>query len=134
MTSVHLKTITQTKSITYVTTEILRSFQSLVVGLGLSPDYLMVRHYEALNQGISIWLSEETLESVHLEIWDSSHPENLIARVDLSFFYYHEEPEDSFYSDMDSIKNITKKISGVKSNHEYRVMVETKDGAASVPG
>lgn len=133
MPSVHLRTITQTKSVVYVTTELLRAFETLVTGLNLSPDYILNTYYDELNRGITTWLEEETLDSIYLEIWDPANPSD-VRRVDLSFYYRHEEVGDSFYSDMESIKNLTKKMSGVKSSFKYRIVVSTKDGASKVDG
>ena len=133
MPSVHLRTITQTRSVVYVTTELLRSFGTLVAGLGLNPDYILHTHYDELNRGITTWLEEGTLESIYLEIWNPAEPSDF-RRVDVSFYYKFEEAGDSFYSDMKSIENLSKKLTGINSSFKYQVIVKNKDGASKVDG
>jgi hypothetical protein len=112
---------TYTQSVTHLTDSIVAVIQAIITELGLSPRYLH-DNWDSLEAGLTTWLSERTLKSATLEVFQPGNV--LVARVDLQISYgSFLDNERQFYSDLASAKLAARKLGTVASSCRYRIVV-----------
>lgn len=122
---------TYAHSITYVTDKMLNSVKRIVQLSGLDPGK-MTGNWKALESGISTWLRDGHLESVHLEVYNSATDE-LVRRWDFEI-HYGETGDGSFWQDSDDIRYHIKKAGLNPNNCDYRIVTTTTNGRRNVDG
>lgn len=122
---------TYTHSVTYVTDKLLTSIKNIVRLSGLNPGKLSGQ-WGTLERGISVWLNDQDLDQIHLEVYHSKTG-NLVGRWDFEIFYGY-TGDGSFYQDPDAIRYHITKQGLFPSDCDYQVIVTNKPGYISVAG
>jgi len=122
---------TYTHSVTYVTDNILRSLKLIILLSGLSPEKL-TSDWVTLEKGIKIWLQEQCLEEVYLEVFDPRNGK-LIGRWDFAIRYGF-AGDGQFRVDTDDIRYHIQKAGVWPSRCDYRIVVSNKPGRTDILG
>lgn len=129
--STFVRVNTFTHSVTFVTDKMLKSLKDIVRLSGLNPEKL-VSEWAVLDRGISMWLTTEDLEQVHLEVYESKN-DKLIGRWDFEISYGF-AGDGAFWVDTDAIRYHIIKAGQWPGTCEYRIVVTTKPSRPNVEG
>jgi len=122
---------TNTHTVTYVTTKLLYSLQTIINGIGLDPAAL-TRQWSDLEEGLSTWLESRDLIEVFLEVF-SPTTGKLVTRWDLEIVYGY-TGDGSLWTDPWPIKYAIQKAGCDPAGCDYSIIIHTKPGAKSLPG
>jgi hypothetical protein len=125
---------TATYSATHVATNMLRGLKQIVAGCGLDTSKL-VGQWSVLENGVATWVNSRHLEELVLEVWDTKSPTKLIGRFDFTIDYsYYGSGDGDLWLDPDTVAWAIRKNGSYASGCDYRIVADTKSGAATVSG
>ena len=119
-----------TRSVTYVTDNILRSFKDIIRLVGLDPGDM---DWEVLDRGIHTWIVSGHLERIVLEIYDPPTGE-LLGRWAVEVVYAYSGDDGTFWTDTEAIRYAIKKAGGHPASCRYDIKVRNAPGAQDVNG
>jgi ssDNA-binding replication factor A large subunit len=122
---------TYAHSVTYVTDKLLNSVKKIVQMSGLDPDKL-TEEWSVLERGISTWLGDQHLETLHLEVFHEVTGE-LVRRWDFDVAY-DQVGDGSFWQDPDDIRYHIEKAGINPANCDYRIVTSTNETRRDVAG
>lgn len=122
---------TYTHTVTYVTSKLLYSLQTIIREIGLDPAKL-TKDWSTLEEGISTWLEARDLIEIVLEVFDERSGK-LATRWDLEIVYGY-TGDGSLWTDTWAIKYAIEKAGFSPKGCDYRIIVRTKPGARSLSG
>lgn len=124
---------TYAHSVTYVADNIQKTLKNIVLLSGLNPTKV-TDDWESTNRALKTWLDSKHLETIVLEISDSTG-KNLIGRWDIEVTYgWNGDDGSNFWVDTDLIKAAVRKAGQHPATCEYRLLLLNKPGYASVSG
>lgn len=114
----------------YATNEINRVFLESIIGFGLDPsDFL--DNQATIEKGLQTWLTLRELKAAYLEVYENGSGQ-VRTRIDL-LIEFTTGQEERYETAIDSVKSAITEA-GQFPGCKYRVVVSTKEGAASVRG
>jgi len=122
---------TYTHTVTYVTSKLLYSLQTIIREIGLDPAKL-TKEWSTLEEGISTWLQARDLIEIVLEVFDERSGK-LATRWDLEIVYGY-TGDGSLWTDTWAIKYAIEKAGFSPKGCDYRIIVRTKPGARNLSG
>ncbi len=130
-TSVRTRTTTRTQTATHLSDAILGSFSSILARLGLSDSYL-ARHWATIENGLTMWIEEGSLDEARLEIGSPTDPD---ATFDVPIEYrYTGEGNIEFVTSQARLARAMAKFTAVPAGAEYRVVVTHRCQHTEVTG
>lgn len=120
------------KSVTFMVNTLFNLMFRITNARGLRPDYITANR-EIIENGFFIWLSEQTLESLHLEII-SPDSSRALERWDVSFDYSAEPDPEVRKLPVEEIAAIRNRLRSLPRGTYYRIVVHTKPEASKVEG
>jgi hypothetical protein len=121
-------------SATHVATNMLRGLKQIVAGCGLNTSKL-VGQWSVLENGVATWVNSRHLDELVLEVWDTKNPNKLIGRFDFAIDYsYYGNGDGDLWLDPDTVAWAIRKNGSYASGCDYRIVADTKPGAAAVTG
>lgn len=130
MSTVHVGSHTHTA--TYVATNLLRSLRQLLTAAGLDPGKFM-SSWSLWEDGVAHWLSQRSLESLVLEIYDPADAVNdFRGRFDFTLDYSYGGDGD-LWIDPDTIAFTVMKSGSYPSSCRYRLVATTASWATDPP-
>jgi hypothetical protein len=119
-TSVGTRTATHTQTATHLSDAILGSFSTILARLGLS-DFYLARHWATIENGLTTWIEEGSLDAARLEIGSPTDPD---AVFDVPIEYrYTGEGNIEFVTSQARLARAMAKLAAVPAGAEYRVVV-----------
>lgn len=116
------------RSYTYLANEINRVFLETIIGVGLDPG-AYAENQAVVEKGLRTWITLRQLDGAYLEIYDP-YTDELRCRIDLHL-EYRDSAVETYKTDIERVKGaIDRQYPGCV----YRVVVQTKEGAARVSG
>ena len=124
---------THTHTVTYVTDQLLRSLNRILVEAGLEPSVLTDAR-TSYDLAISTWLRSGDLTGLVLEVY-SPYDGKLVSRWDISIDYTYGSGDDgSMWFDPDTISQAIAKAGVPAGKCSYRIIAFTKPGRPDVAG
>lgn len=122
------------RSFTWVSNELVRCITEVVVGRGLSLDYVH-QHHDTLFKGFRTWLSLHKLKAAVLEIYDTG-TDKLVEKCPFQISYQAEavNGEEKFHTDIDKLKAALAALPPLRPGCKYRILADLEDNAPDVPG
>ena len=121
-----------TASTTYTVNMVFRALLEIARGRGLSSAYLTDRH-ESIEEGLYIWLSENSLLKVHLEV-SLTHSEKALERFELAFEYVTDAKMELEKPNVERLRDFCRQLQTLPPGAEYRMLVSLERWASEVPG
>jgi hypothetical protein len=118
--SVGTYTSTRTQTATHLSDAILGTFSSILATLGLGDSYL-ARYWATIENGLTIWIEEESLEDVRLEIGSPSNPE-AVFEVPIGYRTTGEGNRE-FVTSQARLARAMAKFTSAPAGADYRVVV-----------
>lgn len=127
-----VKVNTYTHSLTYVTDQMLRSLQLIIILAGLDPANF-VNDWATHELAIKTWLLSGHLQSVVLEV---THPfvGGLVTRCDFNIDYGYGDGNGSMWVDTDALRFAITKLGVIPAHCNYKITLITLPGRPYVPG
>jgi hypothetical protein len=122
---------TYTHNVTYVTDKMLNSLKYIISLVGLDPTKF-VSDWKTYDLGVQTWLQSRHLESIILEVADSSG--SLVTRCDFTIDYSYGSGDGTMWVDTDALKHAITKFGTIPSQCNYNIIVTTSPGRPHVPG
>lgn len=124
---------TYTHSVTYVADNIQRTLKNILLLSGLDPGKL-TSDWESTNRALKTWIESQDLETIVLEISNSSGS-SLLGRWDIEISYgWNGSDGSNFWVDTDQIKTAVRKAGLQPATCEYRLLCINKPGRPNVAG
>jgi hypothetical protein len=121
-------------SVTYLTDQMLRSLQTLIRELGLSPRRF-ADDWPSSERAISTWLNSRHLERIALEIYDPATPSEAILVPEFEVVYgYGDDDDGGFWIDAEALRYEILKTGTLPSECSYSLICFTKPGRPDVDG
>ena len=130
-TSVGTRTTTRTQTATHLSDAILGSFSSILARLGLSDSYL-ARHWSTIENGLTTWIEEGSLDEARLEIGSPTDPD-AVFNVPIEYRYTG-EGNIEFVTSQARLARAMAKLTAVPARTEYRVVVTHRCQHTEVSG
>lgn len=119
-----------TESVNFTVNSVFRGVLRIAHTRGLKPDY-MIQKREVIENGLFIWLGEQKLVALHLEIFVGGVA---IERFDMEFKYRADADRNIRKLDVSGLEEFCRRLPVLPAGVDYRVVVTTADGASDVPG
>jgi len=129
-TNVTVSTVERTA--TYVTNTVVQGLLRIVGGRHLDAGYL-AQNREVIEQGLFVWVAEQTLQEVHLEVYIPGQ-DAAIERWDFTFTYTNVGGSSPTSPPVAQLGEVCARLRDLPPGVEYRVVVYTAPGATKVPG
>ena len=120
------------KTITYIVNTMFQMFLRISCERKLGPAYI-TRNREIIENGLFVWLGEQTLQWAYLEVFLEGENE-AIERWDFQFTYAHTIEKVVRQPPVNEIGQLCAKLKTLPARARYRVVVYTAPGASKVPG
>jgi len=121
-----------TMSVNYMVNTVMQLMLRIIKERGLSPKEL-IRDRDLLEDGLSTWLREQTLESLHVEVVSRRGEKAL--EIWTTVLEYRAEPDLQVRKPpVDQLATLCKKLRSLPSGTRYRILVSLRPGATEVPG
>lgn len=130
-TSVGTRTTTHTRTATHLSDAILGAFSSALAHLGLADSYL-ARHWATIENGLTTWIEEGSLDEVRLEIGSPSDPD-AVFEVPIAYRYTGEGNVE-FVTSQARLTRALAKLTTVPAGAKYRVVVTHRCQHTQVSG
>src|SRR5262245_46357717 len=122
MTATRAITVSITHTATSISGKISAAFQQLLTDLGLHAAVLG-HDWADLENALRIWLSERSMKSAKLEIYEKSTGK-LVTLVETPVSYSPVDGSASFRNDVDTVRRVASKISTfARGDLAFRVIV-----------
>ena len=121
-----------TKSATYTINMVFMVLLEIARERGLSSAYLTDRH-KSIEEGLFIWLSENSLLQVHFEV-SMPHSDKALEMFELRFEYVTDAEKELVKPDVERLREFCRQLQALPPDAEYRMLVSLEDWASEVPG
>ena len=129
--STHTYTLTQTRTEVYVGAKVAYAFQAILSELGLG-DQARRQNWDSVEHAMHVWLGEQTLDGVVLEIYDDRTDE-LIATFDVAIAYTGGQA--TMRHDAELARLAARKVAAKSAAPlRFRVVMDTKPWRTDVTG
>jgi hypothetical protein len=127
---------TTTYATTHVATNMLKSIRQIAREAGLDTTHLN-NNWAVLENGVSTWLRSGHLQSLVLEVFDTTLAtgKDLVGRFDFVIDYgYYGDGNGELWLDPDTVSYAVRKNGSYPSRCSYRLVADTLPGEPTVPG
>jgi hypothetical protein len=130
-TATRTSVATRVETAVFLTDVITGAFSAIIATLGLSSSYLDAS-WDVIERGLTAWIAEGSLETVHLEFGPSDRP---LARFEIPLDYsYSGEGNAEFVTNRARLARLMAKIEYLPAGTNYRVVVSYNGPHSSVTG
>jgi hypothetical protein len=123
---------TMTKTSNFVVNSVFLTLFRIANGRDLSPTYLSERR-QVIEEGIFTWISEQTLETLILEVYLMGTDQGL-ERYEFKFHYVADPDMEVRHTPIKQIETFLSTLKQLPSEATYQVLVTLKTGATQIPG
>lgn len=120
------------KSVTYIANTMFQVFIRITSERHLGPGYI-TQNREIIENGLFVWLAEQTLEWACLEVFCPGIDQAL-ERWDFQFSYVHTVQTELDRPPINGMTELCQKLRSLPTHAKYRIVVTTARGATEVPG
>jgi len=120
------------QSVTYTVNSFVRVALRVVHARGLAPDY-MITHRENIDRGVGVWVAEQTLQQLILEVFVRGG-DYALERYEFDFEFTASASEEAREPPVSEIEAFCQQLDGLPKGATYRVVVKTASDATDVPG
>ncbi|MBM4017137.1 MAG: hypothetical protein FJ288_02225 [Planctomycetes bacterium] len=119
------------QSVTFTVNSIVRVAHRIAYARHLPPDY-MIAHREDIDRGLGVWVAEQTLRRLILEVFVEGE-DHALERYDFDFEFTARGGEEARDPPVSEIENFCKQLDRLPEGATYRVVVQTAPDATPVP-
>jgi len=120
------------RTATYVTNTVIQMLLRVAGARHLDVGYL-AENREWIEQGLFVWLAEQTLQQAHLEVYMPGQ-DTAIERWDFAFTYANSGGSSSTPPPVAKLQELCAKLHALPQGVEYRIVVHIAREATKVPG
>lgn len=120
------------QSVTYTVNCVARVAFRVVYARGLPADY-MIAHREVIDRGLGVWVAEQTLRWVILEVFVQGQ-DHALERYEFDFEFTARASEEAREPPVSEIEEFCKQLDHLPEGATYRVIAQTAPDATAVPG
>ena len=120
------------RSVTFTVNIVFQTVFKIIGGRGLQADYL-IDSRKVIEDGLFAWLSEQTLISLHVEIFRPGQ-DSCIERWDFDFEYRAEMDENITPPPLQELEEIFGKLDALPAGSDYQFAVRLKSPHVRVRG
>lgn len=121
-----------TMTANFVSNTVFHSLSRIIQERGLSLDYL-TENRKIIEDGIFIWVTEQSLQSLVLEVFRDG-TDIALERFDYLFTYVADPVSIVSHPSIDRLTEFCRKLNSLPSEAKYRILVTLKAGATQVAG
>jgi hypothetical protein len=120
------------QSVTYTVNSVVMVIFRLAYARGLPADY-MIAHREDIDRGLGVWVAEQTLRWVILEVFVQGE-DHALERYEFDFEFTARASEEAREPPVSEIEEFCKRLDHLPEGATYRVVAQTAPNATAVPG
>lgn len=121
-----------TMTATMVTNTVFRMLFRIASERGLPPNYIN-ENRKIIEDGLSTWVYEQTLTSLTMEVYQEGQT-NSMERFRFDFVYLVDPNMQATEPPVKTLQELTQTLKNLPQGSKYRVVVNLKEGASTVPG
>jgi hypothetical protein len=93
----------------------------------------MMKHHQSLEEAFRTWIAEQTLQTMHYEIYDPSSDTAYEVGV-VSLDYFADPNEEVVKPPVSELEQLLARLNTLPAGAQFRCVVTTAPGATKIPG